>query len=59
MKPQSAAIAGNVGSVGSEQEKAQLSQIIGGQANAATQLLLGPVVRGSTVHIAPDTAGEQ
>ena len=59
VQPQSAANAGNVGPVGSEQEKAQLSQIIGGQANAATQLLLGPVVRGSTVHIAPDPGGNQ
>lgn len=59
VQPQSAVIGGNVGPVGSEQENAQLSQIVGGPANAATQLLLGPVVRGSTVHITPDSGGNQ
>ncbi|MFV0495298.1 MlaD family protein [Mycobacterium sp.] len=43
---------GNVGPVGSQQEKDQLGQIVGsGSANAADELLLGPVVRGTTVHI--------
>jgi virulence factor Mce-like protein len=55
--PQSAVIGGNVGPVGSPQEMAQLSRIVGGPANAATQLLLGPVVRGATVNIAPDLGG--
>jgi virulence factor Mce-like protein len=59
VQPQSAVIGGTVGPVGSEQEKAQLSQIVGGQANAATQLLLGPVVRGSTVSVAPDPGGDR
>jgi hypothetical protein len=59
VQPQSAVIGGNVGPVGSEQENSQLSQIVGGPANAATQLLLGPVVRGSTVHITPDSGGNQ
>ncbi|MUL67460.1 mammalian cell entry protein [Mycobacterium sp. CBMA 234] len=44
---------GNVGPVGSQQEKDQLSAIVGGPATAATQLLLGPVTRGTTVSIAP------
>jgi hypothetical protein len=59
VQQQSAMIGGTVGPVGSEQEKAQLSQIVGGPANAATQLLLGPVVRGSTVHITPDPGGNR
>ena len=50
-------IGGNVGAVGSRQEKDQLSLIVGGQATAATELLLGPVARGATVHIAPDPGG--
>jgi virulence factor Mce-like protein len=54
---QSADIGGNVGPVGSASELAQLSRITGGAANAATELLLGPVVRGATVSITPDTGG--
>ena len=57
--PQSATIGGNVGPVGSAQERDQLSRIVGGHATAATQLLLGPVARGSTVHITPDTGSDQ
>ncbi|MUL47421.1 MCE family protein [Mycobacterium sp. CBMA293] len=44
---------GNVGPVGSHQEKDQLSAIVGGPATTATQLLLGPVTRGTTVSITP------
>lgn len=54
---QSALIGGNVESVGSRQEKEQLSRIIGGKATAVTVLLLGPVVRGATVRITPEPAG--
>ncbi|MGH3678633.1 MAG: MlaD family protein [Mycobacterium sp.] len=57
VQPQAAVIGGNVGPVGSQQEKGQLSLIVGGEANTATQLLLGPLVRGTTVHIAPDPGG--
>lgn len=46
---------GNVGPVGSQNEKDQLSQIVGGPATSATQLLLGPVTRGTAVNIAPAT----
>jgi virulence factor Mce-like protein len=59
VQTQSAVIAGNVGSVGSRQEKDQLSVIVGGEANAATEFLLGPLVRGATVHLAPDTGGDR
>ena len=56
---QVAVIGGNVGPVGSAEELGRLSQIVGGEANAATQLLLGPLVRGTNVAIAPDTGGER
>jgi virulence factor Mce-like protein len=59
VQPQSIVIGGNVGPVGSPQENDQLSRIVGGEANAATQLLLGPVARGATVRIAPDPGGGQ
>ena len=57
VQPQSSVIGGNVGPVGSQQEKSQLGRIVGGQANAATELLLGPLVRGATVHILPNPGG--
>ncbi len=44
-----AAYGGNVGPVGSGQERSQLSYITGQPATTATQLLMGPVVRGMTV----------
>jgi virulence factor Mce-like protein len=56
---QSAVIGGNVGPVGSRQEKDQLSLIVGGDANAATEFLLGPLARGATVHLAPDSGGDR
>ncbi|MGE0309917.1 MAG: MlaD family protein [Acidimicrobiia bacterium] len=59
--PQAADIA-SIGPTGSEFEKQQLSLITGGQADAATVLMLGPLVRGTTVNIAPDapaTEGER
>ena len=40
---------GSVGPVGSAQERNQLSVITGRPATAATQLLLGPIARGTTV----------
>jgi ABC-type transporter Mla subunit MlaD len=42
---------GNVGPVGSDYERTMLSVISGRPATAATELLLGPVARGSTVSI--------
>jgi len=44
-----AAYGGNVGPVGSAQERTQLAYITGQPASTATQLLMGPVVRGMTV----------
>lgn len=58
-QPQSAIIGGNVGPVGSREEKDQLSVIVGGHANAATELLLGPLARGSTVHLVSDPGGNR
>lgn len=46
---------GNVGPVGSPEERAQLAELLGPEPNAASELLLGPVARGNTIHIVPDT----
>ena len=54
-----ASYGGNVGPVGSEQERAQLTAVTGQPVTAATQLLLGPVVRGMTVAPAASEPGEQ
>ena len=43
---------GNVGPVGSQYERNMLGVITGTPATPATELLLGPVARGSTVSIA-------
>lgn len=59
VQPQSAVIGGNVGPVGSREEKDQLGRIVGGRASAATELLLGPLARGMTVHVTPDLGGER
>ncbi len=50
---------GTVGPVGSQQERNALSVITGGPATAATELLLGPVARGTTVSLthSPDAGG--
>lgn len=54
-----ASYGGNVGPVGSEQERVTLSVITGRPASTATQLLLGPVARATTVSLAEPTAGEE
>ena len=54
----SASFGGNVGPVGSEQERAQLGIITGQRATSATQLLLGPVARGTTVSLADQGSPE-
>jgi ABC-type transporter Mla subunit MlaD len=46
-----ASFGGNVGPVGSEWERNQLSAATGGPATTATQLLLGPLARGTTVSL--------
>jgi hypothetical protein len=53
-----ASFGGNVGPVGSQQERNQLGVITGAPATVATQLLLGPVARGTTVSTT-ETAGEE
>ncbi|MUL63888.1 mammalian cell entry protein [Mycobacterium sp. CBMA 234] len=50
---------GTVGPVGSQAEKDQLSQIVGGPATSATQLLLGPVARGQEVTVTPLPDGQR
>jgi hypothetical protein len=54
VQPHSAIVGGNVGPVGSSQEKEQLSLIVGEEANAATEFLLGPLARGANVHVTRD-----
>ena len=44
-----ASFGGNVGPVGSQHEREQLGVITGGLRTPATQLLLGPVARGTAV----------
>lgn len=44
---------GNVGPVGSPQELARLSEFLGPDANVVTQLLIGPIARGTTVQVVP------
>ena len=44
---------GNVGPVGSQYERNMLTVITGQPATAATELLLGPVARGTTVSLKP------
>ncbi len=51
-----AAFGGNVGPVGSAIERDQLGKALGGNPNAAQQLLLGPVARGTTISVSRDTS---
>ncbi|QRY45955.1 MCE family protein [Mycolicibacterium boenickei] len=55
--PQAAIIGGNIGPVGSRQEKSQLGYLLGGNTNVATELLFAPLVRGTAVHLAPAQEG--
>lgn len=50
---------GNVGPVGGPEERAQLGLLTGAPASAATQLLLGPVARGTTVSLAQPNRNKQ
>jgi virulence factor Mce-like protein len=45
---------GNVGPVGSAEERRQLAELLGPEPNPVSELLLGPVVRGNTVTVVPD-----
>lgn len=45
---------GNVGPVGSPEERDQLAELLGPEPNPVSELLLGPVVRGNTVTVVPD-----
>jgi hypothetical protein len=52
------AFGGNVGPVGSQYERNMLTVITGRPATVATQLLLGPIARGTTASLTrPATAG--
>ena len=48
---------GNVGPVGSDAERQQLSEILGEDVNPAQEVLLGPVARGTVATVSPDPAG--
>lgn len=54
---QQSADLGPIGPVGSSSERDQLSRIVGTPANAATVLMLGPLVRGTTVNVASYSGG--
>jgi ABC-type transporter Mla subunit MlaD len=54
-----ASFGGNVGPVGSQQERNMLTVITGQPATDATQLLLGPVARGTTVSLTPSAGGQK
>ncbi|MDC3725965.1 MULTISPECIES: MlaD family protein [Rhodococcus] len=45
---------GNVGPVGSDDEKKLLGALLGGDPSAAAEVLLGPVARGAMISILPD-----
>ncbi|OMC13099.1 mammalian cell entry protein [Mycolicibacter heraklionensis] len=49
--------AGGQGLVGGPEERAKLTEILGPDTNPASELLLGPVVRGTTVQMVPEPAG--
>ena len=51
VQPQSESFGGNVGPVGSDTEKRRLRMITGASVPSATEVLLGPLARGTTVHI--------
>ncbi|BBY01305.1 mammalian cell entry protein [Mycobacterium seoulense] len=51
-----ASFGGNVGPVGSQYERNMLGVITGAPATEATELLLGPVARGTTVSLTPAAA---
>ena len=50
---------GNVGPVGSKYEQTMLTVITGQPASAATELLLGPIARGTTVSLKPSAGRPQ
>jgi len=49
--PQAAIIGGNVGPVGSQQEKNQVAYLLGGHVDTASEVLVGPLLRGTTATI--------
>lgn len=51
-----ASFGGNIGPVGSTSERDQLGRILGQPATVASQLLLGPAARGTTVTLTPPPA---
>ncbi|MEE2033892.1 MlaD family protein [Rhodococcus chondri] len=50
-------VGGNVGPVGSPDEKKIIDRILGGDLGAAADLLLGPVARGADIRVVPEDSG--
>jgi ABC-type transporter Mla subunit MlaD len=46
-------VGGNVGAVGSKQERDRVAALFGDGSNSATDLLVGPLLRGNDVRVAP------
>ena len=47
----------DIGPVGSVEEQRTIAGILGGEPNAAADILFGPLARGATVGVAPDPSG--
>ncbi|MBO0853433.1 MAG: MCE family protein [Nocardia sp.] len=47
----------DIGPVGSPQEQQQISRILGGDPNAAADILFGPLARGARVSVTPEPGG--
>jgi len=48
-------VGGNVGPVGGAEEKELLDAILGGDLNAAAEMLLGPLARGAVINVVPES----
>jgi virulence factor Mce-like protein len=55
---QLSATVGGIGPAGGPEEKAQLSRILGVEADAGTVLMAGPLFRGTTVHLATEPGSD-
>ncbi len=56
-QPPSSLLTSDIGPVGSAAEQERIAEILGGEPNAAADILFGPLARGATVAIAPDPNG--
>ncbi|MFI6776375.1 MlaD family protein [Nocardia sp. NPDC050412] len=56
-QPPASLLDSNIGPAGSTAEQEQIAGILGGEPNAAANILFGPLARGATVSITPDPSG--